>query len=340
MNKTFKAFVATAASAVAMLCAPVAQAQGKGETVRFQDFPGLGNMMIRVAINKGYCEKAGIKCELQMIPASPLGAQAMMAKSIESFMSPVDVVNSAVQRGAKMKIVAGGSMAVVLQLVIGNHVDSPNAGKPWPAFMQDFKGKKIGVTSRGSATETWTTWMLTKAGISADDVTFVAVGGPNTGYGALVSKQVDALMSFDPVGALCETLKTCKMVYRTAFDKEPAELYALNGGAVGNVFSQEYIDKNPHVIEAVIKATKDAEAFINVPGNFDEVAKISQQYFKLDMPRGDEILNTALRNAINTNSYRAAIKRDSVQSALNMLLATKQIEKAAPLSDLIYDKAP
>ena len=58
------------------------------------------------------------------------------------------------------------------------------------------------------------------------------------------------------------------------------------------------------------------------------------------MPRGDEILNTALRNAINTNSYRAAIKRDSVQSALNMLLATKQIEKAAPLSDLIYDKAP
>ena len=297
-------------------------------------------MMIRVAISKGYREKAGIKCELQMILASPVGAQAMMAKSIESFMSPVDVVNSAVLRGAKMKMVAGGSLAVVLRLVIGNHVDSPNAGKPWPAFMQYFKGKKIGVTSRGSATETWTVWMLNKAGINADEVTFVAVGGLNTGYGALVSKQVDALMSFDPVGALCETLKTCKMVYRAAFDREPAEMFALNGGSVANVFSREYIDKNPHVIAAVIKATKDAEAFINLPANFDEVAKIGQQYFKLEMPRGDEILDTALRNAINTNSYRAAIKRESVQSGLNMLLATKQIEKAAPLSDLIYDKAP
>ena len=48
---------------------PVALAQGKGESVKFQDYPGIGNMLVRVAISKGYCEKAGIKCELQMIPA-------------------------------------------------------------------------------------------------------------------------------------------------------------------------------------------------------------------------------------------------------------------------------
>lgn len=331
---------ATAMVGAAVLLCPLAQAQGKGETVRFQDYPGLGNMMIRVAISKGYCEKAGIKCELTTIPAPTLGAQAMMAKSIDSFMAPVDVVNAAVQRGAKMKMVTGGSQAMVMQLLVGNATDAPNAGKPWPGFMQDFKGKKIGVSARGTSSENWFIWMLNKAGMKADDVTFVAVGSPNTAYGSLVSKQVDAVFSWDPAGALCEALKTCKVVYRTGFDREPAELFALNGGAVANVFSQEFIDRNPHVIEAVIKAVKESEAFINNAANFDEVAAISQRYSKLDIPRGTEIHNTALHNAIDTNSYRASIKREAVQSGLNMLMATKQIEKAAPLSELIYDKAP
>ena len=325
---------------LAGLVLPAAQAQGKGEVVKFQDYPGIGNMLVRVAIGKGFCEKAGIKCELQMIPASPLGAQAMMANSITSFFGPTEVANSAVLKGSKMKMVTGGAVSMVFQLVAGNHMETPNAAKGWPNFMQDFKGKKIGVTSRGSGTEIWTVWMLEKAGIKPDDVTFVAVGGPATAYGALISKQVDAVMMFDPVGAMCEVLKTCKVIYSAATDRQPAEMFALNGGGNGLVFMQDYIDKNPHVIEAVIQAMKEADAFINNPANFAEVNKIAAQFFKFDMPRGDEILATALRNAIATKNYRATIDRKAIQATLDLLVATKQIERYAPLSDLIYDKAP
>lgn len=332
--------VSVAILAGAACFAPAVLAQGKGESVKFQDYPGIGNMLVRVAISKGYCEKAGIKCELQMIPAAPLGAQAMLAKSIDSFLGPADVMNNAILKGSKMKMVVGGSVSNVLQLIVGNHVDAPNAGKPWPAYMQDFKGKKIGVTARGAATEVYTNWMLLKAGIKPEDVSFVAVGGPNTAYGALVSKQVDVVMIFEPTGSMCEVLKTCKVVYRAAFDQQPAELFALNGGGNGLVFTQEYIDKNPHVIDAVIKAVKDSDAFINNPANFDEVSKIAQQYFKFDMPKGDEVLTLALRNAISANNYRAAINRKSIQAGMDLLLATKLIEKAVPLSELIYEKAP
>ena len=34
--------------------------------------------------------------------------------------------------------------------------------------------------------------------MKADDVTFVAVGGPNTAYGALISKQIDAAWCSSP----------------------------------------------------------------------------------------------------------------------------------------------
>ncbi len=329
-----------AATLLAGFAAPAALAQGKGESVKFQDYPGTGNMLVRVAISKGYCEKAGIKCELQMIPASPLGAQAMMAGSITSFFGPTEVANSAVLKGSKMKMVTAGSVSMVFQLVAGNHMETPNAGKGWPNFMQDFKGKKIGVSSRGSGTEIWFAWMLDKTGIKSDEVTYVAVGGPATAYGAMVSKQVDALMMFDPISAMCEVLKTCKLIYRAATDPQPAEMFALNGGGNGLFFMQDYIDKNPHVIAAVIQAMKDADAFINNPANFVEVTKIATQFFKLDMPKGDEIIATSLRNSIGAKNYRASIDRKAIQATLDLLVATKQIERYAPLSDLIYDKAP
>ena len=114
----------------------------------------------------------------------------------------------------------------------------------------------------------------------------------------------------------------------------------MNGGGNGLIFTQEYIDKSPHVIDAVIKAIKDADAFINVPANFDEVSKIAQQFFKFDMPKGDEILTLALRNAIDTGTYRAAINRKAIQAGLDTLIATKQIEKAVAVSDIVLDRAP
>lgn len=339
MTRKFICLMGAVLLALACL-APQARAQGKGETLKFQDYPGLGNMLVRVAISKGYCERAGIKCELQTIPAAPLGAQAMMAKSIDSFLGPAEVMNNAVLKGSKMKMVVGGAVSNVLLVAVGNHLDAPNVGKGFPAFMRDFKGKKIGVTSRGSGVEIFSNWMLLKAGMKIDDVTYVAVGGPNTAYGALISKQVDAVVIFEPIGAMCDVLKTCKVAYRAATDPNPAELFAMNGGGSGLVFTQEFIDKNPHVIDAVIKAIKDADVFINNPANFDEVAKITQQFFKFDMAKGEEILVAALRTAISSNTYRAAINRKSVQAGLDLVLSTKQVEKIVPLSELIYEKAP
>ena len=341
MHRFLASTAAAAVLGLAGLSAPSsAAAQGKGETVKFQDYPGLGNMLVKVAIAKGYCEKAGIKCELQSIPAAPLGMQAMLAKSIDAAFGPAEVMNGAVLRGAKMRMVVGGAVTNVNTLLAGNHLETPNAGKGWPAFMQDLKGRKVGVTARGAATEVTTRWLASKAGIDPEQITFVAVGGPNTAYGALVSKQVDAVMIFEPAGAMCEVLKTCKVMWRAATDRQPAEQFALNGGGNGLIFTQEYIDRNPHVIDAVIRAVKEADAFINVPANFPEVSRIAQQFFRFDMPRGDEVLERALRIAIDTGAYRAPIDRRALQAGLDLLLETRQIEKAAPVSELVLDRAP
>ena len=317
-----------------------ALAQGKGETVRFQDYPGIGNMLVRTAIANGYCDKHGIKCELQAIPSGPLGAQAMLAGSIDSAFIPAEIMVGAITKGAKMKMVVGGAVANTAQLIESNALPAPNAGKGWPAFMQDLKGRKIGVPARGSLMETTITWMLLKAGLKPDQVTFVAVGGPVTAYGALVSNQVDAIVMFEPAGSMCIVLKTCRVIWRGALDQQPAEQYALNGGGANLVFTQEYLEAHPDAIAAVIAAVKDADAFINNPANFEALMKVAERFFKFEMPKGDEVLRASLRTAVEARAYTAAINRNSVKAGLEFLVETHQLDKAPPVTEFVYDKAP
>ncbi len=325
---------------VVAMCGAVSgvSAQGKGESVKIQDYPGVGNMLFRVAASKGYCEARGLKCQLQVIPSGPLGAQALLAKSIDvGFFGP-DIQINAVTKGSKLKAITSGATLNVFQIVVGNGVEVPNAEKGYPAFMADLKGKKIGVPARGSSAELQFLVLASKAGLKADDFTFVAVGAPNTSFGALTSKQIDASMSFEPSGSLCDVLKACTTIYRVSEATGPAEIVGTNGASSNLVVTQETIDTQPHVVDALIAAAKDAEAFIQDPKNFEESLKIALTYFKFEMARGDEIMAASLKSAIP--SYKTAIARSALKQIADNMLAAKQLEVPFDTSVLPYAKAP
>jgi NitT/TauT family transport system substrate-binding protein len=206
--------------------------------------------------------------------------------------------------------------------------------------MADIKGKKIGVTSRGAAPEVLMTFLARKAGMRAEDMTFVAVGAPDTAYPALISKQVDAVMTFPPADAICDVLKTCKIIYRVATDKEPIELFATNGGEQVLIVLQQLIDKNPNVIEALTKAATDAGAFLQNDANFDEAVRIMLQYFKLEMPRGDEIMARSLKVLMSLSAFRVAISRPALKATTDYMFATQQLEAPFDPTRVVFAGAP
>jgi NitT/TauT family transport system substrate-binding protein len=329
------------ALALAMaLLAGTAAAQGKGETVRIQDHLGVITLPVRVAIAKGYCTNYGIKCELQPIPTAALGMQALMAKNIEGAVAALEVWIPAVQKGAKVKAVVNIMSKNLGLMAVGNHVDAPNAGKPFPAWVADLKGKKIGVTSRGSGVETGVRFLLDKAGMKAEDVTFVAVGAPNTAYAALVNKQIDYAMSYEPIGTMCDVTKNCKVVWRGDADPQPAEIYATNGGGAGLIMNQAYIDANPHVVEALVKATRDADKFINDPANFEELLKINDAYFKFDIPNGDQLMRALLKRQVQHGIFDPRISRPAVKATVDFMLKTGQWDKGIEAAEIIDARAP
>src|SRR3989440_2589366 len=64
--------------------------------------------------------------------------------------------------------------------------------------VSDLKGKNLGVTELGSGTQTLTTALLHKAGITQDQVHFVPVGAGDTFIAALQQGKIDAGMTTEP----------------------------------------------------------------------------------------------------------------------------------------------
>lgn len=326
MRNTF----ALASLVIGVLCAAPAAAQ---TTLRIQDYPGLGNFLARVASVNGLCEKHGVKCEMRTIPAAPLGVQTLLAGDIEVAFGPPEVLLQAVNKGAGLKVLGSGAQSPVFFLMASAALETPNAAKGYPAVMQDFKGRKVGVTARGSGAEFQLVEMLRGAGMSADDVTIVAVGAPNTAFPAISNKQIDGLMLFSPMDGFCEVSKACRVVVDPRRGEGPPDVVKVSGAAVVQVARADWVGKNAAAVQGFEKALREAEAFTQNPANFAALLKIAQNTFPISAPGGDKVLEIALRNAIPGMKFDADPK--ALQHAADYLHRSKQIDKLLDTGGLL-----
>ena len=319
--------------ALAAATALAAPARAEMTTLRIQDYPGIGNFLVRIANANGLCAKHGIQCERRDIPQAPLGMQTLLAGDIDIAYVPPEVAIQAFNKGADVRAIGSGGRAPVFFLMAGADMPVPNGAKGYPAGMRDFKGKKVGVTARGSAAEFQLVSLLQGAGLKAGDVTIIAVGAPNTGYPAIRQKQVDALMLFTPMDGFCEVTKVCRVVVDPRQGQGPADATNVNGAAMLEVVRTDFLRKNPQAVAAFKAAMEEATAFAQKPENFPALLKIGLDTFKINAPDGDKIMEVALRNSLASIAFPADPK--ALQSAAQYLQKTGQIDKAVDTSRLL-----
>lgn len=304
-----------------------------GETIRIQKYPGVVSLLPIVAAEKGFCAKYGVNCVLTTIPSSVLGLQTMLSGGIEVATPAVEAGLQLAAKGTPVRFVGNISRNALYMFATANQTAGSGQPKAFPALMHDFKGKKIGVPTRGAGPEYALKSMLASAGMKEGDVTIVAVGGPETAYAAVVNKQVDAVVSFEPMGAFCEVLKTCSVPVWLSRGEGPKELTLLAGAYVPMVVRGEYADKNPKAIAALRSALKDAEAFIQNTANFDELLRITAKHFKMEHAQADALIATMVRNTL-PNLY-SEIDRKGVQAAVDYMVRTGQLDKPVDISGVM-----
>lgn len=307
-----------AVALTAVLAATLAQAQ---PTVRFQDYPGTGNMLVRVAQAQGFCQQSGIQCELRTISTGPLGMQTMLAGDIEVYFGPTEVAVAAIARRAPVQIIGAGFVDPIFFIAAGAKTELATENEGYPGVVKSFKGKRIGVTGRGSGAEFAVIDMLADAGLTANDVTFVAVGAPDTAFPALTRGQVDLIMTFSPTDGMCEVLKACRVVVDPRKGQGPASMLATRGGSGSLVVRADWAAANPQVVASIRQALDMSERFISNPENFAQTLDILKSTFALQLPNAEQIAEVALRNTID--NFKAKGSVSAMQAVADAMTANK-----------------
>ena len=224
---------------------------------------------------------------------------------------------------------------------IGSLDNSGARLKSWDVDLNPFHpragerliGKKIGVTQRGSGAEFQVIDMLADAGLTANDVTFVAVGAPDTAFPALTRGQVDLIMTFSPTDGMCEVLKACRVVVDPRKGQGPKSILATRGGAGAMAVKADWAAANAPTVAAIRKSLELSEAFVSNPANFGRTLEILRKTFALQLPNADQIAEVALRSSIGTFKARGTVP--AMQAVADSMTENKLLPGKVDLAPVV-----
>jgi ABC-type nitrate/sulfonate/bicarbonate transport system substrate-binding protein len=309
--------------------------------VRIQEWTGdIINIVPWVADAKGIFKKHCLNVKLVPLVGGPASLTALANESLEYANGAMDSPMRARVRGVDLRITAnmyGENWSV---LVARSGLTLPHLTEGYPGMMQDFVGKKVGVTQLAATTEAYMRAAFEGAGLSADSATYVAVGGVATAVPALKGGTVDAAMMFGTGPELAEALGVGKIVLDFRKDVGPKQLRALRGATLSWAAYGPYIDKNQDAVAAFTAANNEAIAWIQDPANRNELYKIIGER----MPLPDTLPNreATLKRIVDINAgiLSPGVPKSAVDGYNNYLVKfLKQIPAPIPYDEIIWKTA-
>jgi NitT/TauT family transport system substrate-binding protein len=218
--------------------------------------PGA-SVYIQVDLAKalGYFAEEGLDVNLQHFKGGAVAGAALVGGSIEVSANAIDHVIKAKQQGKELRMIVSFTHLPGTPLVVNtkyrNEIKSP----------KDLKGRPVGVTAPGSATDLLTRYMMSKEGIRPEEMKIIGVG-TNTIVPALENDQVVAAMGVDPwVTQLVKRGKGFLLVdLRT--DKDTRAIFGGPYQFTGILARLDVIEKRPAMIQKVVNALVKANRWM------------------------------------------------------------------------------
>jgi NitT/TauT family transport system substrate-binding protein len=240
-----------AAFALLVLAAPAA-AQDKPELPKVRLAVGgksaIFYLPLTVTERLGYFKEAGLDVEIADVQSGARALQSLVGGSAEFGIGTFDHTIQMLAKNQPVVAIAqyGRYPGFVLATIAAKNV--PYSGP------QSLKRLKIGVTSPGSSTHFMAAYMLVRAGLKADDASFVGTGVTSTAVAAARRGEIDAIVSSDPMIGLMDSDKLVKIVADTRTPQGAEQVYGgpYPGGVVYT--APAFIEKNPNTVQAVVTA--------------------------------------------------------------------------------------
>jgi NitT/TauT family transport system substrate-binding protein len=238
---------------------------------------GLAAMNARItplwaAKEQGFFTKNNIDAELIFVRGAPTLNAALLSGDLQAGYTGGTAVMGAAVGGADLKILA----------VLTNRVTYDLVARPGIRSLEDLRGKQVGVTSIGGTNWMGTIFGLEKLGLdpNRDKINFIIAGDDSVRTQALLAGAIDAT-AVDGVYSRILREKGLSVL---------AEFSALNIPTVSTaiVFRNAFIQKNPLIVESLMKAILEGMIWGISPVNKSRVIDLISGRLRITSQEAEE----------------------------------------------------
>lgn len=322
MKRILTAAVAGFAALAALAGPAVAQAPEKTKLeLGVGGKPLLYYLPLTIAERKGFFKEQGLDVTINDFGGGAKSLQALVGGS-------VDAVTGAYEHTIRMQqknqdVVAVLELGRFPGIVIGVAKDKADKVKT----AADLKGLKLGVTAPGSSTHLTALYLLAKAGVPADSVPIIGVGGGASAVAALERGNVDAISHLDPVISKLEADGALKVIVDTRTEEGTKAVYGTTNPAATLYLKADFIKANPNTTQALTNALYKALKWIETASPEDIAAAVPEEYWL-----GDKALYIASVKANKaTYSKTGIITEEASKGMLEFLKVVEPSFKDAPI---------
>ena len=191
--------------------------------------------------------------------------------------------------------------------------------------LRDLKGMKFGVTAPGSASAIGLRMLLSKAGLTDNDISIIGIGGGASSVVAVKSNKVDAVANFDPMISILERDGAIKTLIDTRQEKDLDYLYGGPFPASAFYVNASFAERSPKTTQAFANAISAALDWMHKASTDEIVAAVPEEYYG-----GDRAL---YRIMVERNRGRVSpdgrISPEAAGRVLRNLMAFEETLKAA-----------
>jgi NitT/TauT family transport system substrate-binding protein len=337
MNSFVFAALAVAVTMLAPLPADAQAPEKKTVTIAVSGPPAqIYFLPVVLAKQLGYFEQAGVNIELQHFNSG--------SKALESVIGgSADLVAGAYENTVRMQAKKQPMQSVVLfgrypQNILGIS-KSQAANYKSPA---DLKGKAIGITGPGSATQTFLNLILANAGLKPEDVTTVTVGAGAVAVAAM--RRRGELYAISNLDLAITELSMAGDIVVAVDSRTEAGTKSVYGGdyASGSLYAPNaFVQKNPIAVQAIVNAMVRTLKWMTTASVDDIIAKVPADFYQNNPP----VYRQALQNNLPSFSPDGLMPKDgpaNVYKAMTKFdspIAEAKIDMAATYDNRFVEQA-
>ncbi len=272
-----------------------------------------------VAQDQRFFTKYGIDAETIFVRTAPILLAAMASGEVQIGYTGGSAVLGAAAGGAELKVLANFSSRVTYDIVARPEIKSPG----------DLRGKRLGVQSIGG-----TVWMGAILGLEhlglepvRDKIDILVVGDQTVLAQALATGTIDA--------TVLEGVHSLRLQEKGFSILAPLTKLGLPFASLGIVARKEYIDKNASVIEGVLKAMLEGNAYALSPKNKPSTLAILKRRLRIGDREAEEGYNIDVLIGLERKPYPSLAGLRNIQRLMKLL--NPKVEKVK-VEDLIEDR--